>query len=107
MEQSQQDYENKRNRNLKILHSRNALHLKAVAAKSRMQGEYIYIKHFVRELDRRNTVYKNGKPLTQISRVHLPLSFKYGSYNDPYMIAGCGIYVEDVIKMSLNPHDFA
>lgn len=105
MEQSQQDYENKRKHNLKVLHARNALHLKAIDAKSRMTSEYIYIHHFVRTLDKRNTVYVEGKPLKQVSRVKLPLRFTYGSYNEPYLIANCGIYVNDVIAMSLNPHD--
>lgn len=59
----------------------------------------ILIEHYKKADNGIDTVYYEGKPLTVITLVKLPLKFGYGSYNEPKKVLGYNIDVEDIIKL--------
>jgi hypothetical protein len=60
----------------------------------------ILIEHYKKTDNGRGTVYYEGKPVTQVTLVKLPLKFGYGSYNEPKVILDHGIQVEDIIRLT-------
>jgi hypothetical protein len=60
----------------------------------------VLIEHYKKATNGRDTEYFNGKPVTQVTLVKLPLKFGYGSYNEPKKLLDTGIDVEDIIKIT-------
>jgi hypothetical protein len=60
----------------------------------------VLIEHYAKKDNGRDTLYFEGKPVTQVTLVKLPLRFGYGSYNEPKKVLDCGIDVEDIIKIT-------
>ncbi len=59
----------------------------------------VIITHYKKANNGRDIVYFEGKPLTQVSTVKLPLKFGYGSYNEPRKILNYDINVDDIISI--------
>ena len=57
----------------------------------------VLIEHFKKANNGRDTVYFQGKPVTQVTTVTLPLKFGYGSYNEPRKLLNHDIDVDDII----------
>lgn len=60
----------------------------------------VLIEHYAKADNGRDTVYFNGKPVVQVTKVKLPLKFGYGSYNEPKKLLNTGIDVDDIIKIT-------
>lgn len=60
----------------------------------------VLIEHYKKADNGRDTVYFNGKPVTEVTSVKLPLRFGYGSYNEPKKLLNTAINVEDIIKIT-------
>ena len=59
----------------------------------------VLIEHYKKKDNGIDTVYYEGKPLTIITLVKLPLRFGYGSYNEPKKLLDYNIDVEDILKI--------
>jgi hypothetical protein len=59
---------------------------------------FILIEHYKKADNGIDTVYYQGKPVTQVTKVKLPLRFGFGSYNEPMKVLDCpiSINVEDI-----------
>ena len=59
----------------------------------------VLIEHYKKASNGRDTEYYQGKPLTQVTTVKLPLKFGYGSFNEPRKLlnVSVSIDVEDII----------
>lgn len=72
----------------------------------------VLITYFKKKDNGRDTVYHNGKPVSETALIKLPLKFGYGSYNEPKVILNKGIQVEDIIsieaegEMSISSYKF-
>jgi hypothetical protein len=60
----------------------------------------VLIEHYKKAANGRDTEYFNGRPLTQITLVKLPIKFGFGSYNEPRKVLDYAIDVEDIIKIT-------
>jgi hypothetical protein len=60
----------------------------------------VLIEHYAKKDNGRDTLYFEGKPVTQVTLVKLPLKFGYGSYNEPKKLLSTDIDVEDIIKIT-------
>jgi hypothetical protein len=60
----------------------------------------VLIEHYKKASNSRDTEYFNGKPVTQITSVKLPIKFGYGSYNEPRKVLDHEINVDDIIKIT-------
>lgn len=59
----------------------------------------VLITFYKKKENGRDTMYFNGKPVTETKLFKLPLKFGYGSYNEPKVILNQGIQVEDIISI--------
>ena len=56
----------------------------------------VLIEHFKKASNGRDTEYFEGKPVTMVTKVKMPLKFGYGSYNEPKKLLGHDIDVDDI-----------
>jgi len=59
----------------------------------------VIITHYKKADNGIDTVYYQGKPVTQVTTTKLPLRFGYGSYNEPRKVLPIGIDVDDIISI--------
>jgi hypothetical protein len=60
------------------------------------------IEHYVKADNGIDTLYDNDKkPITKFTEVSSPLVFGYGSYNEPKVVLGTGIQVQDIISINI------
>lgn len=59
----------------------------------------VKITHFVKKDNGRDTEYLDGKPVSKVTEVKLPIKFGYGSFNEPKKLLDKGIDVDDVISI--------
>ena len=59
----------------------------------------IIITHYKKADNGIDTLYQDGKPITEKTKANLPLRFGYGSYNEPMKILSQGINVTDIISI--------
>jgi len=60
----------------------------------------VLIEHYKKADNGIDTVYFEGKPVTQVTLAKMPLKFGYGSYNEPRKLLNCGIDLDDIIKIT-------
>jgi len=59
----------------------------------------VIITHFAKADNGRDVKYYQGKPVTQVTPVTLPIKFGYDSYNKPRKILNTDIDVDDIISI--------